>query len=333
MQELYIGIDIGGTKCAVLIGTGNVKVLERISFPTDLTQTPYVVMDKMISICRNFIIKYHSSGNICCVGISCGGPLDDKKGIICSPPNLPGWDNIPITEYISAALGLPVFLQNDANACAMAEWKFGAGKGSDNMVFFTFGTGLGAGLIINGRLYSGANGMAGEAGHIRLSAGGPEGYGKEGSFEGYCSGGGIKNLAILMAKETFGSQTESIIMGEASYPLNDITAKLIFEHAAAGDSFAAAVTDRCAEHLGRGLSIIIDILNPEIIVLGSIFVRGEHLLRAGMQKYIEQEALPDARQVCRILPAALGESIGDIAALTVAIYNQPLERSTYEPQK
>lgn len=321
MQELYIGIDIGGTKCAVILGARDIQILEKLTFPTDLTKTPYETIDHMLAICRDFIQKYSASGHISAVGISCGGPLDDRSGIIYSPPNLPGWDSVTITDYISRTLGIPVFLQNDANACAVAEWKYGAGKGSDNMVFFTFGTGLGAGLILNGQLYRGHSGMAGEAGHIRLTEAGPLGYGKYGSFEGYCSGGGIKNLAALMAREAFGNRTEYILMGGKPYPVEKLTAKLIFEQAAAGNSFARTVVDRCAEYLGRGLSIIIDILNPETIVLGSIFVRGQEMLRSRMQEYIDREALPTAARVCSIVPAALGESIGDIAALSVAIYS------------
>ena len=111
------------------------------------------------------------------------------------PPNLPDWDNVPLVEMTEKRLGIKTILQNDANACAVAEWKFGAGRGTRNMVFLTFGTGMGAGLILDGRLYSGTNDMAGEVGHIRLAPKGPLGYGKKGSFEGFCSGGGIADLA------------------------------------------------------------------------------------------------------------------------------------------
>ena len=129
------------------------------------------------------------------IGITCGGPLDSKKGLIMSPPNLPKWDKIPITKIIEDNFNVPVFLQNDANACALAEWRFGAGKGTNNMIFLTFGTGLGAGLILDGRLYAGTNNLAGEIGHIRLAKDGPLGYDKKGSFEGFCSGAGIARLA------------------------------------------------------------------------------------------------------------------------------------------
>lgn len=119
------------------------------------------------------------------VGISCGGPLNSTAGIIEGPPNLPGWNNVKIADILTSHYGVFASLQNDANACAVAEWKFGAGKGAQNMIFLTFGTGLGAGLILNGRLYSGTNDNAGEIGHIRLEEFGPSGYGKSGSFEGF----------------------------------------------------------------------------------------------------------------------------------------------------
>jgi glucokinase len=155
-------------------------------------QAPEGVLKRLEQESRHLAEK---GGTVSGIGISCGGPLDSKRGLILSPPNLPGWDNIPITEYFSSRFHVPVFLQNDANACALAEWRYGAGKGLDDMVFLTFGTGIGAGLILNGKLYEGKQSMAGEAGHWRMASFGPIGYGKAGSFEGFCSGGGIAQLA------------------------------------------------------------------------------------------------------------------------------------------
>lgn len=321
MEKYYLGIDIGGTKCAVLAGTVDVKVLERIEIATDHSISPETFIRQQLAVlCSRIVEKYGGRENFVSVGISCGGPLDDRAGIIQSPPNLPGWDDIHITDMLSEYLGLPVFLQNDANACALAEWRYGAGKGCRNMVFLTFGTGLGAGLILDGKLYSGTNGMAGEAGHMRLTKQGPVGYGKQGSFEGYCSGGGIKNLYLLMAEERYGVCEIAEIAGEI-YPLERVSAKLVFEGARKGDELSSAVVDTCAEYLGRGLAVLVDILNPERVVLGSIFVRGEELLRERMEEYLKREALPNSRSVCRVVPAKLGEAIGDIAALSVAVVN------------
>lgn len=318
MEALFLGVDIGGTKCAVLAGNQRAEVLERVEIPTNHEESCDENIEKLITISRKLIQKYREKGSFEAVGISCGGPLDEEKGIIQSPPNLPGWDHVLICRKFEEALGIPAFLQNDANACAVAEWKFGAGAGCRNVVFLTFGTGLGAGLILNGRLYSGTNGMAGEVGHIRLTEDGPVGYGKAGSFEGYCSGGGIADLCrYLVEKRNPGMQ--EVTLGKKTYPLDQVTAKIIFQ-AAPTDPFAAEIVECCGRHLGKGLAVLVDILNPEKIILGSIFVRGETLLRDSMEKYLRKEALPQARSACRIVPAALGERLGDVAALSVGIY-------------
>ena len=305
---MYIGVDIGGTKCAVVAGDENLCIINKVQFPsTDLESTLSRIVTE--------IEKMPPSDAI---GISCGGPLDEEKGIIMSPPNLPGWDNVHITEMLSERFGVPVYLRNDANACALAEWRHGAGIGTRNMIFLTFGTGLGAGLILNGRLYSGTNGNAGEVGHIRLADDGPEGYGKAGSFEGFCSGGGIAELGKRLAIEKLRSgQSPAFAADEKSVDL--ITTKLLAEFAKGGDKDAIAVFDHSARMLGLGLSILIDILNPELIVIGSVFARSEDLFIKNMNDAIMNEALDAGRSVCKILPSSLGESIGDVAALTVAM--------------
>ena len=252
------------------------------------------------------------------IGISCGGPLDSRRGVILGPPNLPGWNEVHISEQLSRHFGVSALLQNDANACAVAEWKFGAGRGADNMVFLTFGTGLGAGLILNDRLYTGTNDNAGEAGHIRLERFGPVGYGKAGSFEGFCSGGGIAKLGYSMALEALQSGKQPAYFKKGMNE-GDITAKAIAEAANAGDETAINVYKVCGEHLGAGLSVLIDILNPEKIVIGSVFARSEQLLRKYTEEVIAKEALPQAAGCCEILPAELGEKIGDYAAIATAL--------------
>ena len=238
--------------------------------------------------------------------------LDEEKGIICSPPNLPGWDDIRITEMLTQRFGVPAYMRNDANACALAEWRYGAGKGTKNMAFLTFGTGMGSGLILNGALYSGTNGNAGEVGHIRLAPKGPVGYGKAGSFEGFCSGGGMAQLGKTLAEKYLKQG------GVLPYKTEDITAKLLAEQARLGDPVANEVFKISGEKLGAALSVLIDILNLEAIVIGSVYARCEDLLKPHAERVIFEEALLPSRQVCRLLPAALSENIGDIAALTVA---------------
>lgn len=309
-----IGFDIGGTKCAVCIGKeidGDLQIIDKRIIPTDHSISAYEMIERMCTLAEEM------TSQIDCIGISCGGPLDSKRGVIQSPPNLPGWDDIKIVDYLENKYGCKAYLQNDANACAVAEWKYGAGKGCQNMIFLTFGTGLGAGLILDGKLYSGTSDMAGECGHMRISEYGPVGFGKAGSFEGFCSGGGIAQLGQIMARESLQMGKPVSYCADMSQ-LDTITAKSIAERANEGYEDAKAVFEVCGEKLGYGLSILIDILNPERIVLGSIFQRSEHLLRASMDKVISRECLAAASNVCQVVPALLEENIGDYAALAVA---------------
>lgn len=313
---LVLGFDIGGTKCAVItakVDNGRIEILKKEKCPTDHTISPEEMISKLIAVADGILPSEPDA-----IGISCGGPLDSKKGIIMSPPNLPGWDNVAIVKLIEAHFGIMPKLQNDANACAMAEWKFGAGKGFNNVVFLTFGTGLGAGLILDGKLYSGTNDNAGEIGHIRLDRFGPVGYGKAGSFEGFCSGGGIAQLGYTKALEKIQTGTYPLYL-KKGMSAEDISAKSIAEAADKGDETAIEVYRICGEYLGRGLSIVIDLLNPEVIVLGSIFARSHHLLWKSAEEIIKKEALPFSTYCCQIKSAELGESIGDYAAIATAL--------------
>lgn len=290
---MFLGVDIGGTKTAVCLGDRQGNVLEKIKF---FTGGPEKTIEDIVAAGKTLL----KDAKVLAVGVSCGSPQDSEKGIIQAPPNLPEWVDVPITDILQKAFCAPAFLANDANACALAEWKYGAGQGTKNMIFLTFGTGLGAGLILNGRLYEGTCGMAGEAGHLRLTEDGPVGYGKTGSFEGYCSGGGIMKLSRLM-----GGSYEST--------------KDICDAARAGDPLAKSVIDESARRLGQGLSFLIDLFNPQRIVIGSVFARAEALFRPEMERVIEQETLEANRRVCQVVPAQLGERIGDVAALSVAV--------------
>ena len=304
-----LGIDIGGTKCAVVRGNEKGEILEKERFETT---TVSETVEKILFFAEK--LKKDSVA----VGISCGGPLDSDKGIIMSPPNLPGWDGIEIVKMINERIKLPAYLCNDANACAVAEWKFGAGRGSNNMIFLTFGTGLGAGLILDGRLYNGTNGNAGEVGHIRLERFGPVGYGKQGSFEGFASGGGIAMMAKTLAVEALQSGVKPLYCDDLT-KLETVNAKTVADAAYKGDETAIRVYETTGEMLGRGLAILIDVLNPEKIVIGSIYQRAEDLLSKAVHESIKKDALPCSAKVVEVVPAELGDNIGDCAALALAL--------------
>jgi len=317
-NELFIGLDIGGTKCAVVAGDRSFKILHKVGFPTK-TERGYKSIIREFIEKINLILEELPEHKLQRIGISCGGPLDSKKGMVYSPPNLPGWDNVPITEIFRNEFAVETALQNDANACALAEWMMGAGKGTSNMIFLTFGTGMGGGLILNGKLYSGTNDMGGEVGHIRLDKTGPVGYGKAGSFEGFCSGGGIAQLARSIVSEKL-RKKEHISFCTSAEEIEKLDTKTIAIAANNGDPVAGSIINTAAEYMGQGLAILIDILNPECIVIGSIYARNEMLFKPVIDEVLKKEALPLSLGVCTIKPALLGDSIGDYAALCVAIY-------------
>lgn len=314
------GFDIGGTKCAALLAETdgeNIKILVKEQFKTEGGWQNIAGR-----LCALMSLQAEKTGikinDIKGIGISCGGPLDSKRGIIMSPPNLPGWDGVHICEYIGQKTGIPARLKNDADACALAEWKYGAGKGTQNMIFLTFGTGLGAGLILNGKLYSGTCGMAGEIGHIRMAKNGPEGYGKAGSFEGFCSGGGIARLAIgYVLNEQKKGNTPRLLTEAKS--IGNISARLAAGLALQGDPLCIKVYKKSAEILGRGLSILIDALNPEMIIIGGVYMRSRELFDKTAKRIILKETLPFSNRACRIEPALLGENIGDYGAAVAAL--------------
>ena len=305
MNKLLVGLDIGGTKCAVITGLmneqGDITIEAREAFPTPKTQ------EEAIQHLGDLAEQMTAGREIAAIGISAGNPMDAEKGMLLNPPNLPGWTGISMTERMTQRFGAPARMENDANACALAEYRLGAGKGCTNMVFITFGTGFGAGLVLDGRLYRGTTGCAGELGHWRLSDDGPSGYGKLGSFEGFCSGGGMAQLA----------QTVALRYIQNGHPpaYQQFDVKTVAQAARAGDAAALEVFEIRGSKLGQGLALVCDLLDVERIVLGSIYARCEDLLVKPMRKVLDRETLPNHTA---ILPAALGEQIGDYAALTIA---------------
>ncbi|MCL4482801.1 MAG: ROK family protein [Bacteroidetes bacterium] len=317
-EVLFLGIDIGGTKCAVVLGDESFSIRSKVVFETRVERGYEAILAEFQQHVDSILSDF-PEGKLKRIGISCGGPLDSKKGMIYSPPNLPGWDNVPIVEIFRKKYGVKVAVQNDANACALAEWMMGAGKGTSNMIFLTFGTGMGAGLILNGQLYAGTNDLGGEVGHIRLAPDGPVGFGKAGSFEGFCSGGGIAQLAKSIVSEKL---KNNLVVGfcPSAEMLDGIDTKMVAVAAQSGDPVAMEIIRVSADYLGMGLSILIDILNPECIVIGSIYTRNESLFKPVIERVMQREAIPSALGVCQIKPAELGDSIGDYAALCVAMY-------------
>jgi glucokinase len=299
-----VGLDVGGTKTAVILGDDEGRILSRKQFPTNPARGFEEVFDDICNGVRSTMELV--DGSISALSVSIGGPLDVLNGIIKSPPNLPGWDNIPLKELLREQFQVPVYIEHDGNAGALAEFYFGAGKGFRNVVFITMGTGFGAGFILDGRLYRGTSDVAGEIGHIRIAETGPLCYGKSGSLEGYGSGSGLGKLARLMHPELWSNQVSVVELYEA-FKAGSIEAKMVFEKASL--------------YLGRGLAIVVDFLNPQRVILGGIGMRLQDVLIEPALRAYAQEVLPEAGDVCEIVPASLGETIGDYAALCAA-YDQ-----------
>ncbi|MCF3650434.1 ROK family protein [Synoicihabitans lomoniglobus] len=307
-EPQIMGIDIGGTKCAVSQLVDG-RVVESTRIATAAFEPTFAALCTGVRALRDPDRPLR-------MGVSCGGPLDGRRGTITAPPNLhESWHGIAIVERLTTAFGGQATLMNDANACALAEWKFGAGQGVANMIFLTSGTGFGAGLILDGRLYEGTTGDAGEVGHVRLAPTGPVGYGKAGSVEGFCSGGGIARLARLRLASS---------PAAAAAPWRDdsveITGQRLAHAAEAGDAFAQSIMAEAGQKLGAAVSLLIDLFNPERIVIGGFYPKSRHLLDPAMYPVIDDEALPSPRAVCQIVPAALGETIGSHGAVAAALY-------------
>ncbi len=288
---MIIGLDIGGTKCAVILLTIDGKIIERTQFPTGDTH-PDSLIPRLLDAAKKLIDNNNVNG----VAVSIGGPLDPTTGIVKGPPNLPGWDYVPLREQLETALNLPVVVEHDAKACALAEWLYGAGRGMENLAYLTLGTGLGAGLIINGRLYRGYTGLAGELGHWRLFEDGPEGYGVVGSFEGSCCGPGL-----------------SRIHGGGD-------PKEIAEAARRGDQRALNSINIFAQRLGHGIALLADLLNLQAVVLGSLGTRLADLILDTVIDTVLQETLPEIGENIEILPSALKDSVQDLAPLAAWVY-------------
>ena len=295
-----IGIAVGGTKVAVshAFYDGEFHNIQKVVFPTNVSE-PNLTMARIFGAIESINKPFEI------ISVICGGPLDIEKGIIMSPPHLPGFKDYPIVEILKKKYGFPVILLNDADACALAEYKFGAGVGSRNMAYLTFGTGIGSGLVLNGKLYTGATGMAGEIGHVRLSDNGPIGYGKAGSVEGYCAGGNISKWAkgFIFNKET------------SLHKYANLTTKDIANEAKNGDKVAVEIFNLVAERLGESVSVLIDVLNLDKVVIGGIYPRCEELLKDKLLESVKKNSIKVNFDVCKIEASKLKEEIDEYSSL------------------
>ncbi len=305
MTETILGFDVGGSKIAVIEGDYQAKIYARTTIPEDALHPFERSFVAMVAAAQEMRSAAATAGrSVSAISVSIGGPLDIEHGIIKSPPNLPGWENIPLKEMLAEQLSLPVYVEHDGNAGALAEYLFGAGMGKQNVVFLTMGTGLGAGLILDGRIYRGTTDTAGEVGYIHISDDGPVAYGRVGTWEGVCSGAGLVKLAHVRYP--------------GRWP-DDVTTRDLIAETLAGGREAGALVHEMGEWLGKGAAILINTLNPEMIIVGTLGVLLGDALLAPARRVLAEDGLPISAAACEIVPSALVDRLGDTAALIAAI--------------
>lgn len=311
-----LGIDIGGTKTAVCLGNqaGEIRVSKRMSSAADTIEAYSL---NLMALCHEVI----GAGGLLpaqvdAIGISAPGPLDCKKGVLIAPPNNPGWRDVPIVEIVQKGFKAPVYFNNDANACALAEMLYGAHRGARNLIYLTFSTGMGGGIITNGELVQGPTDMGGEVGHMVFDPNGPLcGCGMKGCWEAYV--GGRRVAETLKDKIRGGGIKTSIV--EKAGGIEAINIEALIAAAREGDAFALAEWDAFMERMAQGLGSLIMVLNPDVVILGTIAIHaGEFAMKPILEK-LPKYAWPWSIKPCTIAASSLGGKIGDLAALAVAV--------------
>jgi len=314
-ERALLGIDLGGTKIAYALGGEDGHPRRERRRATEPSGDPRADVARMAEDVRALLREEGlRPAELGAVGISVPGPFDPDSGTVLRPPNLPGWDAVPLRAWLGEALGVPIQLENDANAAALAEWRFGAGRGARHLVYLTMSTGVGAGLILDGRLYRGVRAGAGELGHVALEwQGEPCGCGLRGCAEAYLGGACLERRLRQITPAA--SQVATLAGGrEHATPVHLVAA------AHAGDAFARAELARYTHYLGRLLAVTVFALAPEVIVLGTIAVAaGEELCFAPLRRQVAATTWPHVAAGLRIVPAALGESLAAHSGLAVAL--------------
>lgn len=308
---VILGLDIGGTQTTACLGRPTGEVLHSCTVASRAGGGFESVWSSVLGAARAVLSTADGGPGPSCVGVSVGGPVDHMTGVVHSPPNLPGWDELPLKDLLTESFSLPVYVEHDAKAGALAEWLYGAGRGVRNLVFLTLGTGLGAGVIVDGRLLHGRRDNLGEVGHWRMAAEGPDLYGKPGCWEGFSSGAGLAAGARRLDPIRWSGDTQ---------------AADVIQAVRQGDPGARLLLQDFVEKLGSGLALLVDLLAPEIVVLGSLAVRAGDLFLPQIQAIVDAECTT-RNLPCPIVPARLGERIGMCASIAVAAH-QSDERST-----
>jgi glucokinase len=317
-ESIYIGVDIGGTSLRAARFVGQHHIPEhKTKRSTQPTHGRDDTLDRLEQVIRE--VAPADLRQVRGVGIGSPGPLDPYKGVVIEAPNIPGWDNLPLQTIMQERLGRPVFIGNDANLAALGEWKFGAGRGQRDVLYMTISTGIGGGVISNGKLILGARGLATEVGHIQVLPDGPLcGCGQRGHLEALASGPAIARIARERLEKGAVGQTK--ILDLVNGDLASVTAVVIGQAAQAGDEFACRLFAEAGESIGTALANLLHLFNPSIVILGGgVSMMGDLLfepIRAAVRRYSMNELY---WRDCPIVPAALGDDAGLIGAGALAM--------------
>jgi len=318
-KRWIVGVDLGGTNIVVgLVPIGGGDVLGLRTLPTESTRGAKFVVDRIVHMVEDSIaevVAAHGTTRdaVAGVGIGSPGPLDRKTGTVINTPNL-GWRNFPLRDLIANAVKLPATLDNDANCATYGEWWLGAGRGTQTLVGFTLGTGIGGGIVLNGEIFHGCSDVAGEIGHMTIDSNGRKcKCGNYGCLEQYASGPAIAARAI----EGIEAGAETVLEHMVDGKLDEITAATVYEAAVLNDAYAKEVVKDTAKFLGAGVASIINILNPEMVVIaGGVTRAGEHLF-VPLIAEVRRRAFRSAQECCRIVPAELPGTAGVVGAAGV----------------
>lgn len=322
MKEHVVGIDIGGTKLATVVADKTGHILGKVRKPTRSEKGPEYAIDLLFDMVREVVSQAGlEQASISAIGVSCGGPLDTKTGIVYSPPNLPGWDALPLKARLEAEFQVPVTIENDANASALAEFRFGGGRGYSAVLYMTMSTGIGGGIVIDGQVYHGANDSAGEVGHQILLPNGPHcGCGKRGCLEALCSGPAIARRAQdAIRKHLKRENASTALLTLTDGRPEDVKSEHVLAAARAGDALASELVQETAYYMGWGIANLVNILNPDIVLLGTIAVAAGDLLLDPIRETVSKFAMTRPAEAVQIAPAQLGDALGDLAAVALVV--------------
>jgi len=313
--KYIIGMDVGGTKLATVVADAEGQILQKVKQPTEAEKGAEHVISTLFSmVYATLDLANLKLNDILGIGVSFGGETDTKTGMVY--PHLPGWEDIPLRDKIEAEFNLPTIIENDANAGALAEWMFGAGRGYDYVVYMTMGTGIGGGIIANGEIFHGASDTAGEVGHQMLLPDGPLcRCGRHGCLEALCAGPGIARRA----KEAIQKEKDTLILELANGDIDAVKSEFVVEAAKKGDALANKLIQETGFYMGWGIANIVNIVNPDVVIIGTIAVAAGDLLLNPIRENVVKYAMNRSAEVVKILPAQLGEIVGDLAAVALVI--------------